>query len=219
MKKIQSILLVCLCALLGACSDSGPASDEAVLQDVVMIEQINSSSTVFAVSLPGSGEVAHLRSSRVLKGDDIEEGMCCLIRYVSPEPAYRSADIDLLGCYSIPNFEAVEEPEGDQPVYSDTPVYLLSAWNFCNRVILKMQLPYPANDRKLMLILDPATADEEVPTLRLIQDIPRPTDGSYMKSYIISYNLDKINVKNEWKGVKICLNNSNLKENVVNLKL
>lgn len=217
MKKLIQILPLLLCVLMfGACSDSGPASDSAVLQDVVMIENVTSTSTTFAVALPEGRDVAYLHSGKVVKGEGVEPGVCCLIRYTSPNPPYTSADIDLLGCYSIPNIVAGEQ---DGEPYSDTPVYLVSAWSFCNRIIMRMQLPYPANGRKLMLQLDPATADTDEPTLRLIQHCPESTDKSYMQSYTVAFNLDSINVKKDWKGVKISLNNSNLKENVVNLNL
>ncbi|MDE7153776.1 MAG: hypothetical protein K2O00_04960 [Muribaculaceae bacterium] len=220
MNKITSAILFCLCALFaGSCSDT-PVSESATLQDVVMIEQMGASSTTFAVALPGNPEIAHLRTNKVLNSEEVKVGDCCMIRYISPAEPYKSADIELLGCYTISgNLTAGIEATEMTPQYSDTPVYLLSAWSFCNRIILRMQLPYPANNRKLLLQLDPTTIDDEIPTLRLIQHIPGNTDSSYMGSYTVAFSLDEINAKKSWKGVKILLNNSNLKKNVVNLTL
>ncbi|MDE6266928.1 MAG: hypothetical protein K2M07_06240 [Muribaculaceae bacterium] len=216
---MKIILAVVLTFTLAACTDDGPASDEAVLQDIVVIDEITSQSTTFAVSLPGSDKVAFLKTGKVLSGDDAEPGKCCLIRYTTPAEPYTSADIDLLGCYAVPNLEASVAVPEEIAGYSDTPVYLISAWSFCNRVIFRMELPYPANDRRLMLLLNPETAGESVPEFRLIQDMPESADKSYMKSYIVAFSLDQINEKKDWKGVKICLNNSNLKENVVTLNM
>lgn len=220
MNRLKFAILFCLCALLAASCADGPVSDSAPLQDVVMIEQMGTSSTTFAVALPGNPEVAHLRTNKILNSEAVKEGDCCLIRYTSPAGPYKSADIDLLGCYAISyNLVAATDDPESTPEYSDTPVYLLSAWSFCNRVVMRMQLPYPANNRRLMLLLDPATADDDIPSLRLVQHIPGTTDNSYMGNYTVAFSLDEINAKKSWKGVKITLNNSNLKKNVVNLTL
>lgn len=202
---------------LSGCSDN-PASEDAVLQDVVMIEAMTSSSTTFAVALPGNPNVAYLTTEKVLKSDEVKPGDCCLIRYITPAKPYESANINLLGCYGMPNIEAEFATVEEMEAYTDTPVYLISAWSFCNRIIMKMELPFPANNRKLMLLYDPTSADG-TPVLHLIQDTPESTAGSYMKSYVVAFSLDKINEKKEWKDVKIILNNSNLKENELNLKL
>ena len=207
-----------LCALiLWGCGDDGPASDSAPLYDVALIEEMTSTSTLFAVALPQSGHVARLRSNRALATDEVKPGDCCMIRYVSPRPAYESADIDLLGCYAVTNIKASVATADEIASYSDRPVYLLSAWHFCNRVVMKMQLPYPMNDRKLMLLADSATADEEVPVLNLVQDYQGDTDKSYMKTYTVAFDLSDVNPSNRWKGVKICINNSNLPEKFVYL--
>ena len=77
---------------------------------------------------------------------------------------------------------------------------------------MKMQLPYPMNDRKLMLLADSATADEEVPVLNLVQDYQGDTDKSYMKTYTVAFDLSDVNPSNRWKGVKICINNSSMQK-------
>ncbi len=209
------VLLVVL--LLGLAQFSSCSDDDGVdgpvdmqLWDIVTYEgpASASSGSVFSFRQVDDSPLVTLSSDVTLK--EVDNGTRLMIRYI-PEGGkpYVSGNIRLLSASRINQGPADKEWKDEYSQWNRDKVYLYSAWRTGSHINFHLRLTYSTEPRVFTLVLDPATADSDVPEFYLVHIMNEPTDY-HDRAYFASFDIGEFWNRPGVSAVKIRVANTNL---------
>lgn len=201
---------------LTSCSDDegvdGPVDMQ--LWDIVTYEGAQSagSGSVFTFRQVDDSPLVTLTSDRALK--EVDKGTRMVIRYV-PESGkpYVSGNINLISAARINQGPAEKEWKDEYSKWDRDKVFLYSAWRTGSYVNFYLRLTYSTEPRVFALVLDPATAESEIPEFYLVHIMSEPTDY-HDRAYFASFDIGEIWARDGVSAVKIHVANTNLDKDI-----
>lgn len=203
-------MLIMLMVGFSSCSEDENPSDEAVLYDIVCLEDSSEKGSKFSLCKPNSDEVISLTALQQIDSQYVNIGERLLLKYV-PESgiAYQSGAIIVKGYGQIVNGE-LSIAEGDVPQGWDRdPVYLLSAWRAGKYLNLHLRLPYDENPRDFRLVIPSNQIEERCPDIYLVHALEADVT-TFSRAYYASFDISMLIDNPDIDGFTLHLNNSNL---------
>lgn len=219
MKLIKFIYISLLCIIATACSDDNPPSSVASFTDVALIKDINESGTTFAIAGNENNIPTRLHSSNILHSEDTElKGTCIVISYTFADES--TGEINLRGASIISNFNAISDEKQNIEGWNTDIIRLMSYWTIERRIILRVQLPYSPDKRRLELVVNNTTLSHQYPEAFLFHSLEGTIDpaDTFYRTYYIAFNIDEISESIDWKGLKIHINDPELKSNPITIE-
>lgn len=193
-----------------SCSDDKPTSGTPVLQDIAEFCSQNPSAASFAIYRDNAPDVlltapgAHIDENRIKPGESL------LITYIPQSgEANRSGDITLRSYYAINNGGMTIGKIADFPHWDRDQVFLISIWRAGDKIDLRCRLPYDTSPRRFMMLLDEATADNEIPDLYVVHELKEPVE-SFDRNYYAAFDIGELWSQPSCRGVTVHVANSNL---------
>lgn len=203
-------MLILLMAGLASCSDDENPSNEAVIYDIVCLEETSESGSVFTLSKPSSDDTVTLTATQQIDSRYVATGERLLLKYV-PESgvAYQSGKVTVKGYGVIVNGE-LTATEGDAPEgWDKDPVYLLSAWRAGRYLNMHVKLPYDENPRDFKLVIPSNQVDERYPDVYLVHALDADVT-TFSRAYYASFDVAMLIDNPDIDGFTLHVNNSNL---------
>lgn len=202
------------CTLLGVCALSGCADgDEAetylpTLYDVADITDQSSGGTTFTIYRPDA-EPSEVKLFAPGFTTNQEIGLSVFLSYI-PESGkpYVSGNISVKQIGMVNNSNLKRGNDNSLAGWEADPVWLLSLWQGGEKVYMRMQLPYSDEPRRLALVIDEATAENEYPDAYLFHR-RNELEPNYMRQYYCAFNLSELWKMPECHGLNIHVANSN----------
>ena len=177
--------------------------------EIVTFEGNRDGRAVFTFCKVDDSPLITLTSSSPLVTDD-EPGTRMLVNYTMPgNQPYTSGEITLRGWARITQSPVMTDNPDALKFWDLDPLWLYSVWRSGYYINLRVRLTYTAEPRVFGLVLDPATADSEYPTLYLAHIIS--TDVDYHdRDYYASFDISSVCSRSGVKGVRIYVNDTNI---------
>lgn len=197
--------------LLTACSHDGIDGEvDMTHYEFVTLNSSTPSGSTFELVGPDNSGSTFLHSTRSLDPEQFPDGTRLIIAYTGPSGSGNS-EIDLRSAVRIFNAPLRDADAGDLSAPSD-PIYLMSMWRTGSFLNIRAMLPASSQPRIWRLVIDPATASDPVPCLRLIHRLPDglTTDDTYMASSYSSFDISSLTSTPTATAFTVELLNSNL---------
>lgn len=212
---ILSMALSLFVMLFMSC-DSETSSSELPVTDIAVLHTVGEGRTVFAVNAAESADPVYKEWHSELDTAEVKVGNALLIRYID-----NVADngVKLIGYSLFSNLIVKVDDYDNLGDWNRTPVYLQSYTVVDRHLIIHAKLPYSNMKRRLALVIDRATLDDEVPSGYIVHDLA-DTEPTFDRSYYLSFDLSATCVQYGIKHLKVMVNNSNLPIDniIINLK-
>jgi hypothetical protein len=196
---------------LPACHDTD-ASDEphaATLYDICEVGATDSSSTTLYLYPQNSDTPVELYADSSLGSDAPEVGKSIFVAY---QPAggiaYVSDRVAILTWANINNLDLqVAESSADLDGWDKDPVEVVSAWRGGSKIYMRLRLGYDATPRRFALVLDPATANDPIPTAYLYH-ARGESSPTFNRQYYIALNVASLWDSPSTTGLRLRVNAS-----------
>lgn len=217
LRHLFPLLPVILTAIaLAGCSDEegidGPVDMQ--LWDIVTYTGTQSGETgsVFTFRQVDDTPEITLTSTKTLQ--EVEPGTRLMIRYI-PESgkAYMSGPINLLAASRITNGKAETEWKDEYSAWDRDKVFVYSAWRTGSHINFHLRLTYSTDPRVFNLVLNPATAESDMPEYYLVHIMSAQTDY-HDRAYFASFDISEMWDKPEVMGVTVRVANTNLDKDI-----
>lgn len=210
------ILLMVIPLAFGSCADEdgvdGPV-DMALWDIVTYTGPAAGGGSVFEFRQVDDSPLVTLTSTRTVPSE-LEPGARVMICYI-PEngKAYTSGPIDLRSVARVNSAAAELEWKSDYDAWNRDKVYVYSAWRSGNYINFHLRLTYSTEPRIFSLVLDPSTADSDMPELYLVHIMAQETDN-HDRAYFASFDIESVWSRPEVKGVRIHVADTNLTKDI-----
>ena len=196
-------------ASLTSCSDDN--RDEVHIPTVYNIAEINASGpqgTTFSVYRPDADEPAALTAQGCNIGD-VKTGECVFLAYIplSGLP-YASGEIQVQNYGKITNGNLKSATTENLEGWNSDPVWLTSLWRAGNKICTQLNLPYSAEPRSFALVLDEATAKDDVPQAYLFHQ-RNTEEPNFSRRYYAAFDVSVLWKVSSCRALKIHVANSN----------
>lgn len=171
----------------------------------------NAPGATFALQQIDDSPIYTLSASDPLIADGVEPGSRVYLEYVPLNgQAYSSTPITIERVAPITqDVLRSPDPDSDINVHDSDGIYLHSLWRTGAWVNIYCTLPYDKRPRHFLLLLDPATADREIPDLYLYHRTETPVN-SFERNYYASFDISSLWSREQIKGVCVHVPNTNI---------
>lgn len=211
--KIIAVYLpvLVMASVVWSCGDDNVPSDSFTYYDVVVYDGSVDQLPVFLTVNPETGEKVAYVSGTSVNMLEIKPGDCVFVGYTIPDnrPAYSTGKIYLTGLSEMTNIKAQIIEHKDITGWDSTPIYVMSYYAMYNRLIVQGQIPFSTTKRKLGLVIDKSTLNDETATAYLYQKLD-DTAPTFEREYRIAFDLSEIADSLPGNSLKVMVNNSNL---------
>ena len=217
MNRLSRIAIAAAAALTAvACSDSdgGPASDAAMLTDVVTLEDGGGDGRESVYSFQRYDDSPVITLTDPTTRIDHKYDGSRLLLYYYPESGlpYVSGRVSVRSARLIDTSAITVAPLSDYRWDADG-VWLNSIWRTGRWINNRMRLPYTETPFEFRLVADQATADDAEPQLYLVYDRHGAPDNFLREGYA-SVDISDIWNRPTCRGVRIHVNDLNLKRDI-----
>ena len=209
-----------LALLSSGCRDGNMNEVVPTTYDIVCLNQVSKSLTVFTLTKPGNRDLISYTCNGQFDTTYVKVGQRMLLAYHIPNGGvpYRSGNIEPIGYSLITNDKLRRGNISDVENWDRDPVYMISAWMSQDYLNIRARLPYDTKERLLAVMVDESSLDNEYPDCYLIHRLEEPVN-TFERNYYTSFDMSALRKLPACKGFNLILNNSNLQRDTYKFEL
>jgi len=198
--------LTLVCAT--SCSDDADLVHIATVYNIAEITGMSPQGTTFSVYRPDADEAATLTASGYTM-TDVKTGNCVLLAYIplNGQP-YASGAVQVETYGKITNANLKLGNAETLAGWNDDPVWLTSLWRAGNKICMQFNLPYSTEPRAFALVIDEATAEDEVPQAYLYHR-RNTIEPNFSRRYYAALDVSELWKMPSCRALQINVANSN----------
>lgn len=208
--KATWLLIAATAALATACSDSD--ADEVhlpTLYDIAEVTAVSAEGTTFSVYRPDADEPAVLTATGYVPATT-EPGNCVFLGYTMTDgrAPYTSGPVQVQACGRVTNSRLKRGSSESLAGWNLDPVWLTSLWRAGGWICMQLNLPYSTEPRQFSLVIDDATATDEVPQAYLYHR-RNDTSPNFSRRYYAAFDVSELWKTTTCRALEIHVANSN----------